>query len=326
MKIPIADFEQTLQDILISTGLEQEAAAKVANVYIRASFRNVGHHDFQDLLGRIKQLREKRVNAVPHYTQIAGFGGIACYDGDNGLGELNAYFAAEKSMELAEAHGIGLCTIRNSNHFLSAAPYVEIAEERGFLTIIMSKSPDGLSLPGADKSVIGNNPFGFAAGYQEGKLLLDICCAYASVGKTKQMAELGETVPEYWGNNAQGQPTSKPAEILDSGLYMPIGEHKGFGIAVLVELLTAVLGQGAILTQGLTETGFPGICTQTAITIAVGKIMDFENYTGRVQHMVDILRERYPGVYIPGQRSVIEKEKIQKEGYFEIPDDLFQGV
>lgn len=326
MKISIIDLEDKIKSLLLKAGMNKDNAEKVTDIYMRATYRGVEHHDIYDLLGRIKQLKENKVTANPQYHQISRFGAIECYDGDNALGELNSYFIVEKSMELAGLHGIGLCTIRNSNHFLSAAPFVELAEEEKFLTVIMSKSPGGLSLPGANKNITGNNPFGYATGYNEGKILFDICCAYSSFGKMRAKAKNDETVPEYWGNDKEGNPSSNPKEILDSGLYMPIGEHKGFGIALLIELLTAVIGEGAILNQGIEDTGYKGKCTQTAISIDIGKIMDVDMYTDRVQQMVNILRQLYPDVYIPGQRSVNEKEKVKEIGYFELSNELIDKM
>jgi LDH2 family malate/lactate/ureidoglycolate dehydrogenase len=201
-----------------------------------------------------------------------------------------------------------------------------MAEEKGFLTLVMSKSPGGLSLPGAKKNVTGNNPFGYATGYNDGKLLFDICCAYSSFGKMKQMADDGQEVPDYWGNDSEGNPTSDPEKILKSGLYMPFGEHKGFGIALLIELLSSVIGGGAILNQGMNETGFKGKYTQTAISIDIKKIMDLDQYANRVQQMVDILRQLYPEVYIPGKRSYQKKDEIKEIGYFEISDELVEKL
>ncbi|WP_168203579.1 Ldh family oxidoreductase [Oceanispirochaeta crateris] len=322
MNIPIADLEHRIKALLLNVGVNAENTEKVTDVYMRASYREVGHHDIHDLLSRIGQIKEKAIKPNPVYKLLTDFGGIQCYDGDNALGELNSYFITEKSMELAELHGIGYCTIRNSNHFLAAAPFVEMADEKGFLTIVMSKSPGGLSLPGVDKNLTGNNPFGYAAGYNDGKLLFDICCAYSSFGKMQAMKDEGQLVPEYWGNDRNGQPSTKPEEILESGLYMPIGEHKGFGIALLVELLSSVLGDGVLLNQELKDSEMKGKYTQSALSIDIKKIMTVDKFKDRVQQMVDILRGIDPKIYIPGQRSIQAKAKIDELGYFQISDDL----
>lgn len=325
-KIMINTMEKMIERLLLSTGINHEDVKKVTDVYMRAMYRDVGHHDIKNLPGRINALKENKINPNPNIQKISGFGGLECYDGDNGLGELCSYFVTKRSIELSKENGIGFCSVRNSNHFLSAAPYVELADEMGFLTIVMSKSPTGISLPGANKNIIGNNPFGFAAGYDQGRILFDICCAYSSFGKMKQKADKGEEVPEFWGCDANGEPTSDPNKISKSGLYMPMGEHKGFGIALLVEILTSILSEGTILDQGMEEVEFKGRYSQTAISINIQNIMDMRNYRKRNQQMVNTLKELFPNIYIPGERSTEVKEQIKEKGYFEVDDQVAEQI
>ena len=325
-KISILDLENKMVKLLQSTGMNKEDIQKVTDIYMRASFRDVGHHDVASLFSRVKAINENKINKNPKIAKLSGFGGMECYDGDNGLGEICSYFITERSIQLSELHGIGFCSIRNSNHFLSAAPYAEIADEKGFFTIIMSKAPSGLSLPGADKVLMGNNPFGYAAGYENGKLLFDICCAYSSYGKMGQKAERGENVPAYWGNDLHGDPTTYPDKIVESGLFMPIGQHKGFGIALLIEILTSVFSDGAILHQDAEKTGLKGRYSQTAITIDISKTMDQSVFKNKLQQMMDILRELYPDISIPGERSLKKQMNIRQRGYFEIKDEILERI
>jgi 3-dehydro-L-gulonate 2-dehydrogenase len=101
MKIRIQDLAQKMQELLLKAGMNPDNAEKVTDVFMRATYRGVGHHDVADLVNRVRQLQEKSINPNPNYNKISGFGAIECYDGDNALGELNSYFVTEKSMELA---------------------------------------------------------------------------------------------------------------------------------------------------------------------------------------------------------------------------------
>lgn len=325
-QIGIEKLEKRMIELCIDHGLCGADARVMSEVYMRASYRGVGHHDIHDLFGRFNALDKGLIKSTPQIKKISEFGGMEVWDGDCGLGEICTYHVTKRSMALAQAHGIGFATIRNSNHFLAAAPYVEMADEGGFLTIVMSKSPGGLSLPGADKNIMGNNPFGFAASYGSGQILLDICNAYSSFGKMQQKMIAGESVPEYWGNDAEGRPTSDAKSIFESGLYMPMGEHKGFGMAIMIELFTSIIAEGAILNEDQLKSGLRGSYTQTAISIDVSKLMPELTYRERVKRMTEIFKHLYPDIYIPGQRSMQVRQAIQEKGYFEMEDSLLEKL
>jgi len=326
MKVQISILRSGMAEKLISCGVPSDDANSAADIFYRATLRDVGHHDIHDFLGRVKQLKGGYINPTPDLQCLMNFGALEQWDGDNGLGEVCCHHITKRSMALAKELGIGFATIRNSNHFLAAAPYTEIADEEGFLTLVMSKSPGGISLPGADQNIIGNNPFGYAAGHSETPLALDICCAYSSYGKMNALAKEGGTVPEYWGNDSQGQATTNPKDIQESGLYMPIGNHKGFGMALMIELFTAILSGGNILNQEEADTGLKGVYTQTAISIDVSKFMAMVDYEHRVNEMVQILKGLYPEIYIPGQGSNESKSRILKQGWIDLPQDLVRHL
>ncbi len=116
-----------------AAGMSAANAAILADVYVRSTLRGVGHHDICDLPLRIAAFREGRMNPDPRITPCGGSDAVEAWDGDNGPGELCAVHVVQRAQALASCHGIGLATIRSSNHFLAAAPYVQMAAERGYL-------------------------------------------------------------------------------------------------------------------------------------------------------------------------------------------------
>ena len=200
--ITFEEMKKQMVRLLTRENVPFNDADVLADIFHRASLRGVGHHDIHDFFMRIHHLQQGDINNMPAFTLQTGFGAMESWDGDNGLGELCCHHVTRRSMALALEHGIGLATIRNSNHFLAAAPYTEIADEEGYLTLVLSKSPGGISLPGADRNINGNNPFGYSAGHSEDPLLVDICCAYSSYGKMGVYAKEGKEVPYYWGNDS----------------------------------------------------------------------------------------------------------------------------
>lgn len=320
--LSIKELEQLLTKSLTKQGVSLYDANIVANIYIRASLRGVGHHDFNDIFGRLNYLKKGAVNPRPKITLETSFGGLEVWNGDNGLGELCCHHITTRSIALAREHGIGFATVCNSNHFLAAAPYSEIADEAGFLTLVMSKSPGGISLEGSSVNVMGNNPFGYSAGHGKDPILFDICCAYSSYGKMNALAKEGASVPDYWGFNADGHKTTDPSAILKSGLYAPLGGHKGFGLAIMIELYSAVLSGGNILHQD----HYDGPYAQTAISIDVSKLMPMTTYEARVETLKNLFKDRFADVYIPGSRSNDAKRAILEKGTIGLEDNLYNQL
>src|SRR5262249_5736545 len=154
---------QFINDLFRASGLNSADAHIVTDVFVRATLRGVGHHDIYYLPERLAQFSDKQLNPTPTITALQKYHAVEGYDGDNGPGELCSSYVMQRAMDLAAQYGIGLATIRHSNHFLAAAPYVEQAAEQNYLGLIFSRCVPAMSAPGAQHNFIGNNPMGFAA-------------------------------------------------------------------------------------------------------------------------------------------------------------------
>ncbi|MGE0799845.1 MAG: Ldh family oxidoreductase [Lautropia sp.] len=300
-----------IRAVAVAGGMSPANAERICDVYVRATLRGVGHHDVHDLPERVASWRSGAINPDPDIRKLGGEAALEGYDGDNGAGELCASFVLDRAGELARRYGIGLCTIRHSNHFLSAAPYAERAAEQGLLSIVLSRSKPVMGMPGYGRRLIGNSPLGFATLAGDAHpLLLDICLAYSSFGNLKDLAEAGRTIPPSWGGDDAGRPTVDPSVITSSGVSYPIGEHKGFGLGLLVEILTGGLAQGAVADA--TNSDHPdgnGVHSQTAIAIRPDALMPAEAYRAKVSELVDRVERAAPGIRMPGASSFAKKQR-----------------
>lgn len=322
IKIGTDQLESFTLELLQGAGLNPANARTVTNVFMRATLRGVGHHDIYDLPGRLRLVEDGRVKANPNITLLQQFQAVESYDGDNGLGEICCSFVMDRAMRLADEFGIGFCTVRRSNHFLAASPYVEQAAERNFLGMIYTRAGLSMGAPGANRTVAGNNPFGFAAMSGEGfPLMLDISMAYSSYGKLQEKAKTGESVPEYWGLDANRQPTTDPQAILDGGVINPVAGHKGFGLSLLAEILTGLLSGGEMLDETSPASPNPYASAQTAIVLKVDALMPPEHFKQRVSDLIHRIQDRAPAVQMPGQHSAANKQQALANG-LELEDGL----
>ncbi len=314
-KIGVDQLESFIIELLQAAGLTPTNARTMAKVYMRATLRGVGHHDIYDLENRLHLIESGRVKPNPNITLLQKFQAVESYDGDNGLGEICCTFIMEQAMRLAGEYGIGFCTVRHSNHFLAASPYAEQAAEKNFLGLIYSRAVNTMGAPGANQNFIGNNPFGFAAMSNQGfPLMLDISLAYSSYGKLNEKIKAGETVPDYWGMNADHQPTTDPKEILQGGMFNPLAGHKGFGLALLGEIMTGVLSNGEILDETNPNIPSPEISSQSAIAIKIDALMPVEYFQARVSDLINRVQDLEPEVKMPGRQSGENKKQALSEG------------
>lgn len=302
------------QNLLSAAGLTPDHVATVSDIFVRASLRNVGHHDIYFLPQRLDWLTHHGVNPRPNFQLEHSFGATEVWDADHGLGEAACAHITHRAIELSRAHGIGFATIKRSNHFLAASPYCEIGAEAGCLLLVFSNTDPCMAAPGGNKNVIGNNPLGFGLPRENGQnLILDICMAYSSLGNLRTYAKAGQTVPEHWGKNAAGQPTTDPAAILNGGAVMPMAGHKGFGLSLLTESLTGLLSGGATTNQ-VTAGGGINTHNQTVIALDLARFGGAPQVAHRAEDMVTRLKADGDHIRIPGEKSHQERLAIQEGG------------
>jgi LDH2 family malate/lactate/ureidoglycolate dehydrogenase len=324
-KIRVDQLQDFIINILQAAGLTPANARTMAEVFIRSTLRGVGHHDIHSLPDRLALIESGRVNPTPNISLLHKFQAVESYDGDNGPGEVCCSFIMERAMHLASEYGIGFSTIRHSNHFLGASPYAEQAAEQNYLGLVFSRAVNAMGAPGASRNFIGNNPFGFAANSAgDFPLMLDISQAYSSHGKLNQKIKAGEAVPEYWGMDAGHQPTTDPKAIMQGGMINPIAGHKGFGLALLVEILTGLLSGGEILDETNPNFTTPEISSQTAIAIKIEALMPVENFQERVSDLINRIQTLEPEVQLPGRRSFESKNQALSDGLELDPEIISQ--
>ncbi|AFG36386.1 Ldh family oxidoreductase [Spirochaeta africana] len=269
MRLPESELYPWVNSILQAVGLRPTDAVMVTDIFMRASRRELGHHDLHDLPGRLQQLQSRAINPTPSFTPLRDEPGVYVFDGDGGLGELCCGHACRQAIERAQQTGIGLASVRHSNHFLAGYPYAQIGAEQNCMLLVYTNTDPSMTGPGGSEAVIGNNPIGFGApgSTDTAPMLLDTAMAYSSIGNLKALQQGNHRIPDYWALDQERRPTTDPGAALAGWRVRPIGEHKGFGLALMHEVLTGVLSGGET-TTGIASPGGLNTHSQTVIAIA----------------------------------------------------------
>jgi LDH2 family malate/lactate/ureidoglycolate dehydrogenase len=166
-------------------------------------------------------------------------------DGGAGFGHAVGWQAMGMAMERARTQGLGAAAVRNSTHFGIAGLFAERAAVDGMIGVATSNGAALMAPPGTRTRVLGTNPLAIALpAVDAAPILLDMATSTAALGKILLARDAGTTIPGDWALAPDGTPTTDPA-VAAGGLMAPLGGHKGFGLALALEGLSAALSGAA---------------------------------------------------------------------------------
>ncbi|OZI74851.1 Ldh family oxidoreductase [Bordetella genomosp. 12] len=230
-------------------GLPPADAADVVEVLVLADLFGLSTHGLSRLESYGERLEVQGINARAHIQVASPAPAIRLIDGDNGVGPLVGMHALRAAMDAARDNGVGIAFARNSNHFGPISPYGLLAAEAGFASIIGSNATTTIAPWGGTDARVGNSPIGFGVPNPAGKhFLLDMAMSVVARAKIRNALKAGTRIPDTWATDAQGLPTTDPKQALD-GFLQPIGGHKGYGLALMVDLFAGLLSNAAYLTH-----------------------------------------------------------------------------
>lgn len=294
--------------VCTALGVPEGDAAIVSDALVEADLRGVHTHGVAALPGYAARLRGGGANPRPNIRVVREGPGTVVVDGDSGLGHVVAHFAMQRAIERAAETGIGAAAAGNSSHFGAAAYYASMALERQMIGFATTSAGNRIAPIGGKTPVVGNNPLAWAipAG-REAPIVLDMAQSVVAAGKIGMAARKGEPIPLGWALDRDGRPTTDPASGL-AGLLVPIGGPKGFGLALVMDILAGALG-GAALGRELARTHRPDAPSRIGhffMAIDVGAFVPIDEMERRIDGMVRAIHESEPAepgarLYLPGE-------------------------
>ncbi len=311
---------------LVSKALEAEGVPEAigtveAELMAEADLLGVPSHGVRWLPGLIRAIRERRANPNPQLKIRSERAAVCVLDGDNGPGRYVAARAMERAVESARCFGIGACLAARTTHWGRAHAYACRAARQGMIGLCTTNAIPNMLAPGTSKPLLANNPIAIAAPRGPGRdpIVLDMALSQAAVGKVGTYLREGRRVPENWGLDSSGRPTSDPAEIMASRKFLPMGEHKGAGLAVMMEFLTAALCGGLFSHEiaRLDSSALDPNASKLFVAIDVASFVDPGQFAARVEEFVAYLHgsaENGFEILFPGERGWQTRDRYLKEG------------
>jgi len=322
------------RNIFKKSGLSSEDAFIAADSLVFANLRGIDSHGIIRLPFYVQRLIEGGTKVKPKIKKIKERAASILLDGDNGMGQIIGMYATKLAIEKAKEVGISFVGVRNSSHYGVASYYSIKVAESNMIGISMSNSTPVMVAWGGSKGVIGNNPLSIACPYQKGKpIVLDIAMSKVAGGKVRLAAKNMQKIPKDWIIDQKGMETIDPNDLPKGGALLPFGEHKGYGLAVIVEILTGVLTGAGMLKQiplwikNMVDPLNVGHCFAA---IDIEAFMDLTNFKERLDWVVQELKssplaEGSHGIFMPGEIELEVEKKRRKEG-IPISEEIWQDL
>ena len=246
---PRFDFNQLVAfsaNAYESVGVPPEEAAVVAELLVRSDLRGIGSHGLMRLPIYIKRLEKGYVRKRCEFEILRQKGATGFVNAHGSMGHLVSQKAMQLAMDLAAGHGIGWVTVMDSGHFGVTGLFPMMALKRDFIGYICSNSAPMMAPFGGRKRIIGNNPLAYAfPADRRLPVVVDFSCSVVASGRLILARKKGEQIPLGWAVDQNGTPTTDPYEGYEGGGSLAaLGGHKGYGLALAHEMLSALLGGG----------------------------------------------------------------------------------
>ena len=304
----------------VGLGMTHDDAAEVVKVLVQADLFGLSTHGLSRIESYGERLLVKGISARPNITVHSPALALRLVDGDNGVGPLVGMRALEAAMDAAKQCGIGMAFARGSNHFGPISPYSLIAAQQGFASIIGSNATTTIAPWGGSDARLGNSPLGFGVPNPGGKpFLLDMAMSVVARAKIRNAFKRGESIPDTWATDEKGVPTADPKAALD-GFLLPIGGHKGYGLALMVDMFAGLLSNAAYLTHVKSWVDAPDEPQNLGhffILIDTTKLGSPQWLTARMMDFAEILHDSPPAdparpVIVPGEIE-LDRMAYQKQ-------------
>lgn len=231
-------------EILEACGVPPQDALLAGELLVRSDLRGYATHGLTRLPSYVQRLRSGEFNPRPTMQHRSFTGGVVL-NADLAMGHVAGPHAVRLGCEALETSASVLVAIQSCGHLGALGMHALLAAEAGYFCLVGQRTPPLLAMEGFKGAAIGHNPIAFACPVpSQPPIVFDIACSVAARGHILLAARDGREIPEGWALDAQGHPTTDAKQALD-GALLPMGGHKGMGIAMMVECLAGVLAATA---------------------------------------------------------------------------------
>jgi LDH2 family malate/lactate/ureidoglycolate dehydrogenase len=320
VRIQAPILRQLYRDIFSTIECSESDAKRMSDALLSADLRGLETHGAWRVPQYVELARAGLANVKPTMNAHITGPTTAVIDGDDGFGQIVAQRALETAMEMAAVHGTATVVANRANHVGTLYYFARQAVEQGFIAILTTNSPPNMAPWGGTTPVLGTNPFCLAVPGADGHpIILDMATSVAAKAKILVAQKEHRPIPEGWALDVNGLPTTD-ASMAAAGTVMPIGGAKGYGLALMVDVLSGVLsgagfGHDAYYAKAPKKGGL-GLFFSL---YAIDRFMDPSEFEQRITHLSKMITDSPPApgvdrVTLPGEHSRQIEEGSLRDG------------
>lgn len=325
------DLEALTRRIFTARGVPESDAAWIATVLVRANLRGHDSHGAIRIAQYVASMEKGETNPRPDIRVLKETPTIAMLDGDQGFGQVVARRGMELAIEKARVSGLAAVTLQRTNHVGRLADYVELAALAGMIGLMWVNAPLAANVApwGGAARRLGTNPHAVGVpGPHGAAMLLDFATSVVAEGKLRVKFNRKEQAPAGWMLDGEGRPSTDPRKYYTTpkGSLLAMGEHKGYGLGLVVEVLAGILsGTGAARDEvGAVRNG------TLMIVIDPGRFLPLASFHEQVADLFAYVKtaplaENSKGILIPGEPEERTEADRRANGIF-IEDETWAQI
>jgi len=325
IKVPAGKLSAFCSACFARLGLSARNARLTADNLIFANLRGVDSHGVIRMKIYADRLRAGGFKTKARPEVIGEQKSSALVDGRHGVGQVAAATAMKLAIAKAKKTGVAVVSVRNSNHFGASAFYAMQALQHGMIGFASTNAGPTMAPTGGREGRLGNNAMAIAvpAG-RSPPIVLDMATGAVAWGKIFVAQQEKRKIPTTWALDKNGVPTDDPNAAAHQGLIQPFGGYKGYGLSLLLDILTGVLSGGGFSTHVNTlykQIELPAQVAHTCAALRIGAFMPLATFRQRMDEMIQLMHScpsarGVERIFVPGE---IEHETEQRRRLEGIP-------
>lgn len=308
------ELQDFAEELLMAGGFRAEHAVDTARILVWADMRGTHSHGILRIPRYVEMVAAGMINPDAELAALPAEGAVAMIDANRMPGATAMIAAIDRAVELAGTSGIGLCSARNITHAGAVGYFGLRAAAAGCIGIVMSASGPLMAYHGARVSGVSTNPLAIAVPDDPYPVLLDMSTSTVALGKVMQARTSGNPIPEGWGLDKDGQPTTDADRVAT---LTPLGGPKGAGLSLMIEILASVLAGNPVISTMLSG-GQPRM-NGLALAINISAFTDISTFAVQIRQLARAIKGLPPAsatdeILLPGERGFRQAQASATDG------------
>ncbi len=310
------------QSILRAVGVPEDVVSDVSKSIVKADLRGIDSHGITRLPAYVTRIQKGLINLDPKLEYNFESESSMRVDGDNGLGQVVACKVIDRAIEKARKAGSCMALIHNTNYIGALTYYALRIAEQNMIGLLMCNTPPAVAPTGGKEARFGTNPICCSVPTGRGfDIVLDMAISTVALGKIRIALKKGEKIPDNWAIDAEGLPTTDPQAALQ-GTNLPMGGPKGYGLGMIVDILSGVLSganYGTKIPHPLFDYSTTPNLGNFIFVINIESFIPLQFFKDRVDDYIEQLKgcklaKGASEIFVPGEIEYRKEQQRLKEG------------